>query len=114
MSWAQEHPKHVPLKLLVHLSQPPESGDATKIIVESIHHYFEYKAGINRLELRRLMREGWNSLLIGLTFLAACVLGVWQMWVRSPLAAPWAEPSTARVTNRGPARSPCTHTCSSS
>src|SRR6478752_5496082 len=22
------------------------------------------------------------------TFLAACVLGVWQMWVRSPLAAP--------------------------
>jgi hypothetical protein len=74
VSWAQEHHRATPLKLLVHLGQPPESGDSVRIVTDSIHHYFEYKAGINRLELRRLLREGWISLLIGLIFLAACVI----------------------------------------
>ena len=27
-------------------------------------------------------------------FIVACALGVWQMWVRSPLPAPWREPAT--------------------
>jgi hypothetical protein len=74
VSWAQEYHRATPLKLLVHLGQPPESADGAKLIADSIHHYFDYKAEINRHELRRLMREGWQSLLIGLTFLAACVI----------------------------------------
>ncbi len=74
VSWAQEHPRSTPLKLLVHLGQRPEGGDAAKAISDAIHHFFEYKAALNRLELRRLMREGWISLLIGLAFLAACVI----------------------------------------
>ena len=69
VSWAQEHHRTTPLKLLVHLGQPPETGDAAKIVTESIHHYFEYKAALSSRELRRLMREGWISLLIGLAFL---------------------------------------------
>lgn len=74
VSWAQEHHRSAPLKLLVHLGQPPEIGDAAKIVTESIHHYFEYKAALSHRELRRLMREGWISLVIGLAFLITCVV----------------------------------------
>lgn len=74
VSWAQEHHRSAPLKLLVHLGQVPQTGDATKIVTESIHHYFEYKAALSRRELRRLMREGWISLVIGLAFLITCVV----------------------------------------
>jgi hypothetical protein len=72
VSWAQEHPLHLPMKLVVHLREPCEPGEVGQLITESIHHYFEYKAGRNRHKIRRLMREGWISLLIGLSFLAAC------------------------------------------
>lgn len=74
VSWAQEHPLHLPMKLVVHLREPCDSKEASQLIAESIHHYFEYKAGLNRREFRRLMREGWISLLIGLAFLAICVI----------------------------------------
>ncbi len=84
VSWAQEHHRTTPLKLLVHLGQPPEGGDAAKIVSDSIHHYFEYKAAMSRREVRRLMREGWISLLIGLTFLAACVITAQMIARRIP------------------------------
>lgn len=74
VSWAQEHPIHKPVRLVVHLRQPSGSGDAARLITDSIHHYFSYRAGLNRHEFRRLMHEGWISLLIGLAFLAVCVL----------------------------------------
>ncbi len=72
VSWAQEHPIHLPVTLVVHLRQAPERGDAAELITESIHHYFAYKAELNQREFRRLMREGWISLLIGFAFLATC------------------------------------------
>lgn len=74
VSWAQEHHHRTPLRLLVHLAQPADALDAQKVIAGSIHHYFAYKAEINRHELRRLMREGWISLIIGICFLVACVV----------------------------------------
>jgi hypothetical protein len=74
VSWAQEHHRSMPLKLLVHVEQTPSLADAEKTLTDSVHHYFAYKAQINRNELRRLLREGWASLLIGLSFLAACVI----------------------------------------
>lgn len=72
VSWAQEHPAHLPVTLVVHLRQAPPSGDPAALITESIHHYFDYKSDLNRREIRRLLREGWVSLLIGLGFLIAC------------------------------------------
>lgn len=82
VSWAQEHPVHLPVKLVVHLRQPPETGDATQLLTESIHHYFDYKAGLNRHEFRRLMREGWISLLIGLAFLVLCTIAAQTLALR--------------------------------
>ena len=69
VGWAQEYALRTPLRLVVHLGQPPEKA----AIADSIHHYFAYRADMNLREFRQLMREGWMSLLIGLAFLAACM-----------------------------------------
>lgn len=73
VSWAQEHPVDLPMVLVVHLRQPCDEHDPG-VITESIHHYFDYKADLNRRDFRRLMQEGWFSLLIGLAFLVTCVV----------------------------------------
>ena len=73
VSWAQEHPKSADVKLVVHLRQTPDVADAAKLLADSVHHFFAYKAEINRRDFHLLMREGWVSLLIGFGFLAACV-----------------------------------------
>jgi hypothetical protein len=73
LSWAQEYPIRVPLKLVVHLGQKPEASEVDHLLAESVHHYFAYRYELNLREFRRLMREGWTSLLIGFTFLALCV-----------------------------------------
>lgn len=72
VGWAQEYHVLTRLKLVVHLDQRPACEDAGGIIAESVHHYFGYKAELNRRAFRLLMRDGWTSLLIGLCFLAAC------------------------------------------
>jgi hypothetical protein len=94
VSWAREHQAHLPLRLIIHLGQAKSEMDAGLDIESSIHHYFEYKAAMNRRELRLMMREGWRSLLIGITFLALCVtiahgiaphIGSWQSVMREGL-----------------------------
>jgi len=73
VSWAQEHPKQHDLKLVVHLARRPEGiADPQKLAADSVAHYFDYRAEMMLRELKRLMREGRASLLIGLVFLAAC------------------------------------------
>ena len=75
VSWAQEYPRHAPLKLLVHLGKAPEGvTDPQGMIAESVRHYFDYRADMTRRELRQLMKEGRVSLLIGVAFLALCDL----------------------------------------
>ncbi|MDB6033171.1 MAG: hypothetical protein JWM16_3509 [Verrucomicrobiales bacterium] len=72
VSWALEHPSHASFKLVVHLSQLP-AGNAQAMIEDAVHHYFDYKAELNWREFKILMKEGRLSLLIGVTFMAACV-----------------------------------------
>ena len=73
ISWAQEHPKRAEFRLVLHVREIPEFKDAAQILPHSIHHYFAYKAKMNQRDFRRLMREGWTCLLIGLSFLGTCV-----------------------------------------
>jgi len=72
ISWALEAPADAAIRLVVHLAQPPAATAGQ--VAESVQHYFRYRAGIVRNELRELFREGRSSLAVGLTFLAACVL----------------------------------------
>src|SRR3569623_3760090 len=70
VSWAQEHPAHARLRLLIHLGKAPEGiGDPQAKIAESVRHYFAYRADMTRREFRRLMKEGRIALLIGLVYL---------------------------------------------
>lgn len=87
VSWAQEHPKQHDLKLVVHLAKHPAGvADARQLVADSIAHYFEYRADMTLRDLKRLMREGRVSLLIGLLFLGACQFTAALL---SPSAANW-------------------------
>ncbi|MGV3659403.1 MAG: hypothetical protein ACO1TE_04440 [Prosthecobacter sp.] len=73
VSWAQEHSRQQDLRLLIHLTRPPaEPGKAEKLVRDSVSHYFAYRADMTLHDLRRLMREGRASLIIGLLFLVLC------------------------------------------
>ncbi len=74
VSWAQEFPRKDSVSLLVHVNQLPGHGDIQQSVEAAVHHYFAYRAKINRLEFRHLLKEGRTSLIIGLTFLGVCLL----------------------------------------
>jgi hypothetical protein len=73
VGWAQEFPRRDPISLVVHVNQPPGHGDAQHLVETAVHNYFAYRAKLNRLEFRRLLKQGRTSLIIGLLFLAACL-----------------------------------------
>src|SRR6516225_8686987 len=74
VSWAQEFPRRDPVALLVHVNQLPAHGNAQEVIETAVHIYFAYRAKLNHLEFRHLLKEGRTSLIIGLVFLGACLL----------------------------------------
>jgi len=73
VSSSQEYRPDQALTLRIHLEEWP-AEDPTDQIRNSIHNYFAYRANLNHLAFRRLMRRGRASLLIGLLFLAACLV----------------------------------------
>jgi hypothetical protein len=74
LSWAQEFPRGDPVSLVIHVNQPPAQPDAQHLVENAVHHYFAYRSRLKRFELRHLLKEGRTSLLIGLTFLATCMI----------------------------------------
>jgi len=82
MSWAREHPAGQELDLMIHLAQPPPPDRAAGI-EEAVRHYFRTRAHLKAREFRQLMRLGRTTLMVGLVFLASCLLlgslvtGVW-------------------------------------
>jgi hypothetical protein len=81
-SWAQEFPADAPLTLRVHLEEWP-ADDPTGLIREAVHNYFAYRARQDNLDFRTLMRQGRTSLLIGLVFLAGCLIAIKTLAGRS-------------------------------
>lgn len=76
-SWAREYPPETPLTFVLHLPESQRDGQppAEAVVRDAIRNYFGYRAGLTGLELRRLLQRGRWSLLVGLSFLAACTLG---------------------------------------
>jgi hypothetical protein len=74
LGWAEEFHRHEPLALVVHLEQGADARDAQRTVQDAIHHYFAYRARLNQLEFKRLMKQGRTSLVVGLSFLGACLL----------------------------------------
>jgi len=73
VSWVREFPVADPVALVVYLKEYPAKPEPQPVIQQAMHHYFAERARINGLELRRLFKEGRQSLLIGLLFLAGCL-----------------------------------------
>jgi hypothetical protein len=74
VSWAEEYPVHDPIVLVIHLRRYPTDTDPQQVVERAVHNHFAYKARLNRLQFRRLLREGRISLLIGSLFLGTCLL----------------------------------------
>ena len=73
-SAGRKFPRHDPLVLRIHVNQYPAEADAPHAVQTAIHNYFSYRRKLNRLELKRLLEQGRISLVIGLLFLASCLL----------------------------------------
>jgi hypothetical protein len=73
-SWAHEFPPDSRFQIVVHLQQQPAEKDPGALVSEALHNFFDYKAGMTQRELRRLLRVGRVSLVVGLAFLALCLL----------------------------------------
>jgi hypothetical protein len=77
-AWAREVPREKPLALLVHLDQPVVRSREGPILRDAVHSYFKHRSELSGQRLRELLRLGRTSLLIGLAFLATCLLiGDW-------------------------------------
>ena len=72
-SWAQEFPPDSHFRIVVHIEKMPQE-DPAPLVAEAIHNHFEYKAVLAKRSLRQLLLEGRTSLLIGIGFLALCLI----------------------------------------
>ena len=84
VSWAQEYHRHEPVALVIHLEKFPEGGDPTRPVVDAVHHYFDYRARLNQLEFKRLLKQGRTSLIVGLSFLVVCLGAIQFFGLRQP------------------------------
>jgi len=73
ISWTRDFPLREPVVLVVYLSELPAGKDIEPIVEQSVQNYFAYRARINQMEFRQLMKDGRHSLLIGGLFLGACL-----------------------------------------
>jgi hypothetical protein len=88
VSWSRELPQNRELELLIHLSDTPKHGRGSHDVEGAVRHYFATRADMRHREFRLLMRRGRTSLLVGLVFLAACLLSgefVASLW-KGPLS----------------------------
>lgn len=60
--------------LRVYLPKTQVLSQSEKAITLALQNYYGYMLGVNRRKLRNLLRDGQQSLVIGMTFLAACLL----------------------------------------
>jgi hypothetical protein len=78
VGWARELPTNQPLTLLVYLDSCKLPPDANDTLSQAVHQFFGHRSELTEQKLRQLLRLGRTSMIIGLLFLAACVVvGDW-------------------------------------
>jgi hypothetical protein len=75
VGWARELHHDQPLALVVHLDREPPTEQTVTVLKDAVQKFFRERARVTRQKLRLLFRTGRLSLVIGLLFLAASVLG---------------------------------------
>ena len=74
VSWAREFPADAPLVFRLHLPEDQRRFDPERTVQDAIANYFAYRADLARLDVRRTLQQGRDSLGIGVLFLVACML----------------------------------------
>ena len=74
VSWARELHAKAPFLVRVHVAGGVCDGVAHDRVRDTIRVYFTHRAEMMRLKLRQLMSVGRVSLIIGVAFLAGCIL----------------------------------------
>lgn len=80
---------HKPLGMVVYLPAEKAIRESSSMLEDAIRNYFDYRAQVERRELRQIFGRGWDSLAIGSLFLFACVSlqTVIPLFVKSEVAA---------------------------
>jgi hypothetical protein len=73
VGWARELPPGHTLEVVIQLDTPPLPERAAGLEAV-VHHYFAQRMEVKAREFRLLMRRGRTSLMVGLGFLAGCLL----------------------------------------
>jgi hypothetical protein len=74
VGWAREFPRDQPISIVIHAPADELKGEYADQMGPALNRYFAYRAEIIARDLNELFRIGRQSLLIGVTVLAACVL----------------------------------------
>jgi len=74
VGWAREFPRNQPIKIIIHAPEDELKSDHAKQLGTALSRYFNYRAESTGRDLNELFRVGRQSLLIGVTVLAVCVL----------------------------------------
>ena len=75
LDWAMEFNSDAPLRLRIHVDNPPPRVDVIRQTEAALRGYFEYRADVVRRRFRLLMTRGRLRLVIGISCLTASVLG---------------------------------------
>ncbi len=86
LSWAMEYHRQQPVDLIIHLQKHVDGRNAQQLVEAAVHNYFAYRARLNVLEFKRLMKHGRLSLLVGLSFLVACFVAAELLVPKQPSA----------------------------
>jgi hypothetical protein len=71
LDWAREAHRHATLELEIHVDRPPANPADSDALRSSLTRYFDERGQSKRHELKRLLKRGRTSLLVGVAFLAA-------------------------------------------
>jgi hypothetical protein len=70
-SSALDIPRWAPMALLVYVDTPAGLPDEGRVVGDAVREHFARESQYARRRLRQLLRHGWVSLAIGVTFLAS-------------------------------------------
>jgi hypothetical protein len=74
VGWAREFPRDQPISIVIHAPADALKAEYADQMGPALNRYFAYRAEIIGRDLNELFRIGRQSLLIGVTVLAVCVL----------------------------------------
>ena len=74
VGWAREFSRDQPLKIIIHAPDDRLNSEYANQMSSALSRYFNYRSDLIGRDLNELFRIGRQSLLIGMTVLAVCVL----------------------------------------